>query len=52
LQKDKKLLASGQLVTSRPAGNTLKKMVEAQSLLIQDLARDIARTLNDFNKVK
>lgn len=42
LQRDGNVLKSGHLVTARPAGKTLNSMVEAQSLLIQDLAADIA----------
>lgn len=46
LQKDKKICASGRVVTSRPAGRTLESMVEAQSLLVQELARNIAGKLD------
>lgn len=46
LQKNKKICCSGRLVTSRPSGRTLESMVEAQSLLVQDLARDIAGKLD------
>ena len=46
LQKNKTVLASGHFVTTRPSGRTLKSMVEAQSLLIQDLAKDIACSLD------
>ena len=42
LQRDGDVLKSGHLVKSRPAGESLNSMVEAQSLLIQDLAADIA----------
>ncbi|MBR3880607.1 MAG: membrane integrity-associated transporter subunit PqiC [Mailhella sp.] len=52
LQKNKAILASGQVVASRPAGNTLEKMVEAQSLLIQDMARDIAENLTNTKNPK
>jgi uncharacterized lipoprotein YmbA len=46
LQKEKKILRSGRFVARRAAGPTLESMVEAQSELVQMLARDIAGTLD------
>ena len=45
LQRDGDVLKSGHLVKSRPAGESITSMVEAQSLLVQDLAADIAGKL-------
>lgn len=45
LQRDGDVLLSGHLVKNRPAGDTLEAMVETQSLLVQDLANDIAARL-------
>ena len=45
LQRDGYVLMSAHFVTSRPAGDTIESMVEAESLLIRDLADSIARTL-------
>lgn len=45
LQRDGEVLKSGHVVRTRPAGDTINTMVEAQSLLIQDLAADIAARL-------
>jgi len=46
LQRDGVVLRSGHTVKSRPAGNSLEEVVEAQSLLVQDLAREIAGNLH------
>lgn len=46
LQKDKKILRSGRFVAQRPSGRTLESMVEAQSDLVQTMARDIAAKLD------
>ena len=46
LQRDGNVLRSGHLVKSRPAGETIESMVEAQSLLVQDLAESIATNLH------
>lgn len=45
LQRDGNVLKSGHFVKHRPAGDTLESMVETQSLLIQDLANNIADNL-------
>ena len=45
LQRDGSVLNSGHLVKSRPAGDSIQSMVEAQSLLVQDLASHIANAL-------
>ena len=45
LQRDGDVLKSAQFVTSRPAGDTIQSMVEAESLLIRDLADNIARSI-------
>ena len=45
LQRDGKVLSSGHMVKSRPAGDSMESMVRAQSLLVQDLAEDIAGRL-------
>ena len=45
LQRDGNILKSGHFVKRRPAGNALESMVEAQSLLVQDLANSIADNL-------
>ena len=44
-QEGKEEPRGGRMVKSRPAGDSLKSMVEAQSLLIQELAKDIARQI-------
>ena len=45
LQRDGEILKSGHFVKNRPAGDTLESMIEAQSLLVQDLANNIADNL-------
>ena len=42
---DGQVLSSGHMVKSRPAGDSMESMVRAQSLLVQDLAEDIAGRL-------
>ena len=43
--RDGDVLKSAHFVTSRPAGDTIQSMVEAESLLIRDLADNIARSI-------
>ncbi len=45
LQRDGDVLKSGHVVKARPAGETISSMVEAQSLLVQDLASAIAQAV-------
>ena len=45
LQRDGSVLMSGHVVKSRPAGESIESMVEAQSLLVQDLAAAIANAV-------
>ncbi|WP_418765910.1 PqiC family protein [Mailhella sp.] len=45
LQRDGEVLLSGHFVKNRPSGDTLETMVDAQSLLVQDLADEIARNV-------
>ena len=45
IQRDGDVLKSGHFVKNRPAGETIESMVEAQSLLVQDLANTIADNL-------
>ena len=45
LQRDGDVLKSGHFVKSRPAGDSLQSMVEAESLLVQDLADNIAQAV-------
>ena len=42
LQRDGEVLTSGHIVKTRPAGDSLESMVESLSLLVQDLADEIA----------
>lgn len=42
IQRNGEVVTSGHIVKNRPAGESIASMVEAQSLLIQDLANDIA----------
>ena len=46
LQKDKKVIHSGAFTARRTADSSLESMVEAQSELVQMLARDIAGKLD------
>ena len=45
LQKDGDVLLSGHVLKSRPAGDSLKTMVDAQSLLLKELADELAPKL-------
>ncbi|MGN1038920.1 MAG: membrane integrity-associated transporter subunit PqiC [Mailhella sp.] len=45
IQRNGEVVTSGHIVKSSPAGESIAAMVEAQSLLIQELASDIAGTL-------
>lgn len=45
LQRDGEVLNSGHMVKRRPAGDDLESLVNAQSLLVQDLAAEIAARL-------
>ncbi|WP_077073195.1 PqiC family protein [Mailhella massiliensis] len=45
LQRDGAVLRSGHMVKSRPAGDDLESLVNAQSQLVQDLAAEIAARL-------
>ena len=45
LQRDGDVLKSAHFVASRPAGESIESMVEAESLLVRDLADSIAQSL-------
>lgn len=45
VQKGKTVFRAGHTVKELPCGESLESMVEAQSKLVQELARDIARAL-------
>ena len=45
VQKKKEVIGSGHVVKSAPCGDELSSMVEAQSSLIQELAKEIARAM-------
>ena len=45
LQKGKTVCQTGHTIKELPCGDSLETMVETQSRLIQELARDIARSM-------
>ena len=45
LQKSKDAVQGGRIVKTHPAGHSLKSMVEAQSLLIQELAKAVSKEM-------
>jgi hypothetical protein len=46
LQNDQGILHSGRVLLHQPSGNNLESMVEAQSLLLHDLAKHIAHSIS------